>query len=829
MPSYTQANRLLAVTTPLGKDALLLIGFGGQEAISQLFEFRLDLLAPKENPIAFDRILGQPATVKLALAGGSTRFFNGIVKRFSQGQRDDDFTHFEAEVVPQFWLWTKKVQSRIFQHLTIPDILKQVLAGLNVKWELKGSYQPRDYCVQYRESDFAFASRLMEEEGIYYFFSHSDGAHPMTVTDVPNQHPDVPGPTTVIYEEAPAGIRDETRITVWEKAQELRSGQYTLWDHHFELPGNNLEAKQTIQDGVPVGKVTHKLRVGGNDKLEIYEYPGIYAQRFDGVDKGGGNQAAQLQNVFTDNKRTVKIRMEQEAVPSIEITGTSNCGQFEAGHQFTLTRHFDADGAYLVTGVTHEAQLGGNYRSGQDLTLEYKNRFSSIPAGLPYRPPQVTPRPTIASTQTATVVGPAGEDIFCDKYGRVKVQFHWDRQGKHDLDSSCWIRVAQVWAGKGWGAFFWPRIGNEVVVAFEEGDPDQPLIVGCVYNAANMPPFVLPLNNNLGGIKSVSVRGDSGQNYNGIVFDDELGREHLSIHSERHLTFNSELDKLFASGRHKVERVNSVSLFTVGHLPGGGGSGGGPDPYFAYTPPQATGVFGLNGTMVYGENLQVAAGVNHQFALGSNLQVCLNPGGLAAGIVDVPGTQAVTGYLGSGIGGNMQLTIGTNASFVAGRNITLNLGPKAINMDPGKTHIDSSNVLIALSLVYTAWILAYAVPKDDDSDTNAIRTIITLGAQLVIDALLITLMEFEMTHYVEENKTDETKKDVFAAEMGNARMAGFEEGPMIGLATLLAVVLPIAGEVVTAYRSKTSAAPPDQPSGSGSSSGSSGAGSSRRG
>jgi type VI secretion system secreted protein VgrG len=181
----------------------------------------------------------------------------------------------------------------------------------------------------------------------------------------------------------------------------------------------------------------------------------------------------------------------------------------------------------------------------------------------------VTPRPAIAGMQTATVVGPAGEEIFVDKYGRVKVQFHWDREGKLNADSSCWLRVAQVWAGKGWGAFFWPRIGHEVVVIFEEGDPDQPLVIGSVYNAENMAPFKLPLRKKLGGIKSASVSGTSKENFNGIVFFDEKGHEHTSIHSERHMTLHAEFDTRTKVGRHRGERIPGASLLTVGRIPGG--------------------------------------------------------------------------------------------------------------------------------------------------------------------------------------------------------------------------------------------------------------------
>jgi type VI secretion system secreted protein VgrG len=358
-------------------------------------------------------------------------------------------------------------------------------------------------------------------------------------------------------------------VTGWEKTQELRSGECTLWDHCFELPGNHLEAKEKTIVSVPVGKVTHKLNLA-NDTLEIYDYPGRYAQRFDGIDPGGGDRPSDIGHIFEDRTRTVRLRMEQEEVRGLLIEGISDCGQFVSGHKFTLERHFDADGGYLLTRIDHEAHFE-EYRSDQPdaSAFRYQNRFSCIPEALRYRPQRVTPEPSIASIETATVTGPPGEEIFVDKYGRVKVQFHWDREGKMNADSSCWVRVAQVWAGNGWGGFFWPRIGHEVVVNFEEGDPDKPLITGSVYNAANMPPFKLPLRKKLGGIKSASVSGTSKENFNGIVFFDDKGNEHTSIHSERHLTLHAEFDTRAKVGRHKGERVPGASVLTVGIIPGG--------------------------------------------------------------------------------------------------------------------------------------------------------------------------------------------------------------------------------------------------------------------
>src|SRR5262245_52985251 len=508
MPELTQANRPIRAVTALGTDALLLIAFSGREAISELFSYSLELIAPRNKPADFSKVLGRPAEVEFDLPGGGKRHFHGLVNRFGQGRRDDDFIYYRAEVVPQFWLWTKRIQSRIFQHESVPEILKKVLAGLPVDYKIQGSFHKRDYCVQYRESDFAFASRLMQEEGIYYYFTHEKGAHKLVLANTPQGHADVPFLKKLIYDETVGGNRPEQRVREWEKVQEIRSGKVTLWDHTCELPHKHLDAEKIIADGVPVGKVDHKLALAGlSDRLEIYNFPGRYAQRFDGIDPGGGDRPADLEKIFEDNQRTAAIRLQEEAAQGLRIDGNGNCGQMTAGHKFALERHYDADGEYILTSVDHEVRLTSNFRSADRDNFEYSNRFTCIPAALPFRPPQNTPRPVVDGTQTAVVVGPKGEEIFTDKYGRVKVQFHWDRQGKYDENSSCWVRVATVWAGQNWGGIYIPRIGQEVVVDFLEGDPDQPIIVGSVYNADQMPPWDLPSNKTMSGMQTRSSLG----------------------------------------------------------------------------------------------------------------------------------------------------------------------------------------------------------------------------------------------------------------------------------------------------------------------------------
>jgi type VI secretion system secreted protein VgrG len=539
----------MAITTPLGPDALLLTDFTGREGISQLFHFQLDLVAENRREVAFDKLLGQPATVRLALGGGQQRYFHGLISRFSQGTRDRTFTRYRAELVPALWLLTKRAQSRILQHLSVPDILKQVLQGLDVRYEIHGTLHPRDYCVQYRETDFAFASRLMEEEGIYYFFQHSDKGHQLVVANTPHSHPSLPHQSEVIFEEVLGGTRPEYRVTEWEKVQELRSGKVTLRDHCFELPYRNLEADKTIQESVPAGKGTHRLRTTHNGQLEIYDYPGGYAQRFDGIGRDGGERSAELQKIYEDNKRTAVIRMQQEALPGLVIRGAGNCRQFVSGHQFQLARHFNADGPYVLTTVEHTARLGAGFYSGGMEEFAYDNRFTAIPLALPYRPARGTPRPTVQGTQTAVVVGPPGEEIFTDKYGRIKVHFPWDRHGKHDAASSCWVRVAQAWAGKRWGAIFWPRVGQEVVVAFEEGDPDRPIVVGSVYNADQMPPYLGAgpdakhrHDNKVSGIKSCTT--PDGQGFNELRFDDTKGKEQVFLHAQRNLDVRVGADQM---------------------------------------------------------------------------------------------------------------------------------------------------------------------------------------------------------------------------------------------------------------------------------------------
>jgi type VI secretion system secreted protein VgrG len=567
----SQKERPISVKAgSMGEDDLLLEVFKGKETLSKPFHFELQMLAEADTKVEFDKLLGQPMTVKLTIPDQDPRYFHGIVSRFSQGQRvvgpDGFFTfiRYYAEVVPSLWLLTRRTQSRIFQAKNVIDILKVVFKGMKVTYSQEGTFEKRDYCVQYRETDFDFASRLMEEEGLYYFFKHTESGHEMVLANTPAKHPKLT-PNKIRFEEAGGGNRLDECITSWVKEQEITSGKYTLGEFEFELTNQKVTATQPILETVEVGTVSHKLKVGGNDQLEVYEHPGRYAQRFDGVNSAGNDRKADLDKIGDDGKRTVGIRMQQTAVAGIVIQGRSDARAMCAGYRFDLDEHFDANGSYVLTDVTHEASQEGAFtaKKGKQPAFRYGNRFRCIPFALPFRPARVTPKSHVDGPQTAVVVGPSGDEIFTDKYGRVKVQFHWDRDGQNDASSSCWVRVGTPWAGKQWGMIHIPRIGQEVIVAFEEGDPDQPLIIGSVYDAANMPPYTLPDNKTQSGIKSrSSLKGDT-EFFNELRFEDKKDSEDIYFHGQKDFHRVVEHDDDLKVGNDQVREIAKNRTQTI--------------------------------------------------------------------------------------------------------------------------------------------------------------------------------------------------------------------------------------------------------------------------
>jgi type VI secretion system secreted protein VgrG len=585
---YTQENRLIAIDTPLGKDVLLLAGFRGTEGLSRLFSFELNILSENHN-ISFEDIIGKNVTISVVLADEDKRYFNGLISRFSQGRGggeaggDPRFSHYRAAMVPWPWLLTRTADSRIFQKLSVPDIVEKIFKEKgfsDFKVKLHDSYEKRDYCVQYRETDFNFVSRLLEEEGIHYFFEHEDGKHTLVLADAPQENNPCPKQKTARYQISVGGWLEEDVITGLEKMQEIRPGKYSLSDFNFEIPNTGLEVN-----------VPSKQKLGPGER-EVYDYPGLYTKK-------------------TEGDRLAKIRMEEEEAQITKIAGSSNCRAFTSGYRFTLSDFYRSDmnnKDYVLTSLEHEA----NQDWEKEAELSYVNHFTCISFDVPYRPPRLTPKPVVEGTQTAIVAGPSGEEIYTDEHGRVKVQFHWDREGKKNENSSCWIRVSQLWAGAGWGAMYIPRIGQEVIVDFIEGDPDRPIITGRVYHGTNKPPYGLPDEKTKSTIKSDSSLGGGGSNE--IRFEDKKGSEEIYLHSQK--------DWTIAIGNDKNQSVGHDETLSVGN--------------------NRTKKVGVDQKETIGSNKTIQVGANHDETIGANK------------------TLKVGANHTESIGSNMTITVGSN-------------------------------------------------------------------------------------------------------------------------------------------------------------------------
>ncbi|MEW6361234.1 MAG: type VI secretion system tip protein TssI/VgrG [Acidobacteriota bacterium] len=645
----TQQNRLLSLSTPLAYDYLLIKRLKAYEAMSQLFQYEIEALHEETDaghtPTIVDpaRVIGQPMVVLARQLDGAERHFHGICTRFVQGTRNERFTKYQIILRPRAWLLTQIRQSRIFQQKSVPDILRKVFDGLDVKFELQGKYEPRNYCVQYRESDWDFAARLMEEEGIFFFFEHGEQSHRMIIADTPQSNVKLPGKNKIPFRIDISSNQEEWQgsITAFRLENSLNTGKVTLWDHNFELPGKKLEAVQVS-----------RFTIGGNQQLESYDFPGDFAHRFDGIAPGGGEQASELNKIFEDNKRTAGIRQQEIDVEYKDAFGTADCCALTPGYRFELEKFpvAEQNGDHVIIAARTEAIQSPSYFSDEEVENAYQCQFVCIPHGkpdaAPFRPARRTPKPVVRGSQTATVVGPAGEEIFTDKYGRVKVQFHWDREGKADAGSSCWLRVAQTWAGKKWGTMFIPRIGQEVIVDFLEGDPDKPIIIGSVYNPDNMPPYTLPDEKTKSTIKTNSSKGGGG--FNEIRFEDKKGLEQIFIHAEKDADIRVKNDcrEIIVHDRHlivkndQIEKVEKDKSLTV------------------------TG----NQTEKIDGNVHLKVGTSKESKIGNKYAV--------------------------DAGQEIHLKAGLTATIEAGTNLTLKVGGNFININPGGVFIKGTMVML---------------------------------------------------------------------------------------------------------------------------------------
>jgi len=538
---FTQSERLFKLSTPLGEDVLLFKSMTGDEGLSKLYFLNLELLSSNHG-ISFQEIIGKNVTLSIALADHKTRYINGIVAEFAQsrsgeyGETGVVLSSYTATVVPWLWLLTRTTDSRIFQNMTVPEIVEKIFREKqfgDFKLNLKAAYEKREYCVQYRETDFNFISRLLEDEGIFYFFLHENGRHILVIADDPSEHKSCPDQKCARCR-SHAGLTyyGEDVIEYLQVKQEIRAGKYFLSDFNFETPNTSLKAEEPSN------------QILGPGEREFYDYPGGYSKKSDG-------------------DRLAKLRMQAEEAKITTLSGESTCRAFMTGYKFKVEDFYrkDMEGKeYVITGIRHTGSQS-YAMSERDAESAYKNEFTCLPDHVPYRPPRCTRKPGIEGVQTAIVVGPKGEEIYPDQYGRVKVQFHWDREGKRDENSSCWIRVSQASAGAGWGAVDLPRIGHEVIVNFEEGDPDRPIITGRVYHGLNKPPYALPDEKTKSTIKTNSSPG--GEGFNELRFEDKKGDEQIFIHAEKNMDLRVKNDLLEVIERDRNLTVKRDSFETV--------------------------------------------------------------------------------------------------------------------------------------------------------------------------------------------------------------------------------------------------------------------------
>jgi type VI secretion system secreted protein VgrG len=514
--------------TPLPADTLMLERLVGEEAVSEPFEIHLDLIST-DSAIDPKKLLRKPVSVTVDLAAGGKRFFHGVVRRFVQLGRSDGLVSYRAEIVPWLWFLSLTSNCRIFQQQSVPDIVRKVLTDMGVsdlKLNLTGTYGPREYCVQYRESDLAFISRLMEEEGIFYFFEHEAGKHTMVIADSPSAvQPGVVARLKLSL--ASGGNLNEDYITELEVDSEVVSGKVTLVDYNDTLPKR---IESTVAGGTQ-GTSAEQYRK--------FDYPGKFG-------------------AVADGDRLARLRLEESEALSFVINGRTNYRGLGSGQKLEIGDHYrrDVNQAYHVLSAEHIATEGGYRSKSGGGEFSFQTSFEAIPHAVPYRPACVTPKSIVHGSQTAIVVGPAGEEIYVDKFGRIKVQFFWDQSGQKDDKSSCWVRVSSTWAGKQWGAIQTPRIGQEVVVDFLEGDPDRPIIVGRVYNAEQMPPYALPANGTQTGVKTRSSPGGDGATFNELRFEDKKGQEQIFLHAEKNSDIEVEKDETHVVGQDRKKTID---------------------------------------------------------------------------------------------------------------------------------------------------------------------------------------------------------------------------------------------------------------------------------
>ena len=535
-------RRTATVFTNLGEEALLLYSMLAQETLGRPFSYELTLLSSDEN-VDLSALLGQPIGVALELADGSLREFNGVGTHVSLAGELGRYVKYQVCVRPWLWLLGQRKNCRIFQGKTVPEVLQLLFREhgfSDFSSALSGHYRTWEYLVQYRESDLNFVSRLMEQEGIYYFFKHAGGKHTLVLADSYSAHEAARGYQRVPYYPPHIGERrEEEFVSAWAATRKIRPGAFSAIDFNF------------LQPSVLVTSTLSKPNQHERAEYEVFDYPGKFQ------DKAEADQQAQ-------------IRLEELQADYDVVQGASNARGLSVGGLFELSGYprEDQNKEYLLIEATYDLVVTG-YESGEpsDEAPDFRLSFKAIDSQQPYRSPRVTRKPRVEGPQTAIVVGQDGQEIWTDELGRVKLQFHWDHPPKRNEDSSCFVRVAQIWAGSGFGGIHLPRIGQEVIVDFLEGDPDRPIVTGRVYNKDNLPPYTLPENATQSGIKSRSSKGGSADNFNEIRFEDKKGSEELHLQAEKDMTTLVKNDQSTTILQNRVTTIGqSDTLHVTGDI-----------------------------------------------------------------------------------------------------------------------------------------------------------------------------------------------------------------------------------------------------------------------
>jgi type VI secretion system secreted protein VgrG len=528
----TDDNRPIKLTTPFGKDVLLFAQMSGSERLSQPFHLELSVLSEKGD-LDGNKILGHPVSVEFPLAsGGGERVFHGLVSDFTQLSYDERHHEYQMTVRPWFWFLSRTADCRVYQNMSVQEIFEALAKEKgfsDFRFTLKGARKKLAYCVQYRETAFNFLSRLLEQEGIYYFFEHSEQKHTMVLVDDSASHKGTVGYESVPYypPSLPNTRRTRDHLTSWTHVRTVQPGSYATTDYDFKQPKTSLLKSQSVE------------RQHAIASFEVFDYPADLPAKKD-------EDATALED---ESERIAKTRIEELQAGHLVAHGQGNAMGLAVGTQFKLADYPRGDLNIKYTIVSATYALASNaHQTGKTEDVQYHVAVEAIDARTQYRPPRVTPKPVVQGAQTATVVGKATEEIDTDEYGRVKVQFHWDRKGARDDKSSCRVRVAQVWAGQQWGAIHIPRIGQEVIVSFLEGDPDRPIITGRVYNGKHKPPYALPANATQRGIKTRSSKGGNDKTFNEIRFEDKKDSEELVIHAEKDFKVDVENDATWRVG-----------------------------------------------------------------------------------------------------------------------------------------------------------------------------------------------------------------------------------------------------------------------------------------